>query len=337
MEISSEQFSDWASNAIECYTNTLPEFVAVDTETEGVAFYDKPFCVTVAWEYNGECYSYYLELGIPECEETVVEILKAPNLVFHNAKFDLQKLALVGLVDLHSLDPLKVWDTECLYHLLDEHGVKKLKVLAKTILGEETDEDEVMKVERRKHKIRMADGYSMLPRAILVPYALKDAEFTIRLFGRLQHKVTSNSDLLRLLHLEQRLTFTLLRMETRGMGLDLEYVARSAKDYANRSLVKELLIRDITGNEEFNPNSPKQIGEYFAANGIDLEATDKVALRGTEHPLAQAILDLRTLRKMHGTYLKPMLDEQRDGVIHPSFRQHGTRTGRMSSGGQERG
>ena len=120
------------------------------------------------------------------------------------------------------------------------------------------------------------------------------------------------------------------------MGLDLEYVEKSAKDYASRALVKELLIRDIAGDEEFNPQSPKQILDWFAQNGMAMIKTDKAALKEAEHPLTDAILELRKLRKMHGTYLKPMMEEQRDGIIHPSFRQHGTRTGRMSSGGQER-
>ena len=96
-----------------------------------------------------------------------------------------------------------------------------------------------------------------------------------------------------------------------------------------------MLIRDMTQDEDFNPNSPKQIMEAFSGLGVTLEATDKATLRHTEHPLAQAILELRSLKKMHGTYLKPMLSEQRDGVIHPNFRQHGTKTGRMSSGGAE--
>jgi len=333
MQTSSEQFSNWISKALEEYRSDQPEYVAVDTETEGVAFYDKPFCVTVSWQDPDFIESHYLEVGVND--DAIREILQAPNLVFHNAKFDLQKLGLVGLLDTDTLDPEHIWDTECLYHLLDEHGVKRLKVLASTILGEETDEDEVLKVERRKHKIRKADGYQSLPREVLVPYALKDAEFTIRLFWKLQQRVLSNTDLRRLLQLEQRLTFTLLRMERRGMGLDLEYVERVCKDYARRSMAQELLIRDITNEEEFNPNSPKQIAEFFSSHGIALTGTDKATLRHTDHPLAQAILELRTVRKMHGTYLKPMLEEQRNGIIHPSFRQHGTRTGRMSSGGHQ--
>lgn len=334
-------FALWAEAAVQRWASDQPEYVAVDTETTGVAFFDTPFCVTVAWgEAAGGSIpveGHYFELGFDNrIEAALIRLLRGtPNLVFHNAKFDLQKLALVGLLDPNALDPHTVWDTECLAHLLDEHRVKRLKVLARDLLGEETDEEEVVRAARRKHKLRKEDGYNLLPREVVVPYAIKDAEFTIRLFHQLKPLLDAKPDLVSLNRMEQELTFTLLGMETRGMKLDLEYVEKTTKEYGTRALVQEMLIRDMTGDEEFNPNSPKQIMEAFATLGITLEGTDKATLRHTDHPLSQAILELRSVKKMHGTYLKAMLSEQQDGIIHPSFRQHGTKTGRMSSGGAE--
>jgi DNA polymerase I-like protein with 3'-5' exonuclease and polymerase domains len=120
------------------------------------------------------------------------------------------------------------------------------------------------------------------------------------------------------------------------MGVKVEYVEEAAREYASKALALEMDIRDRVGSESFNPNSPKQLTEAFAAIGIDLESTDKATLAGLDDPLAQQILELRTLKKIHGTYLKAILDEQRGGILHPSYRQHGTRTGRMSSGEAER-
>lgn len=331
----------WAESALQKWTHDQPEYIAVDTETDGVAFFDKPFCVTVAWsDTKGGSIpveGHYFELGVnKEIERSLITLLSStPRLVFHNAKFDIQKLALVGLLDPDTLDPHTVWDTECLAHLLDEHRVKRLKVLARELLGEVTDEEEVVRAARRKHKLRKEDGYNLLPREVVVPYAIKDAEFTIRLFHQLKPLLDAKPDLVSLNRMEQELTFTLLGMETRGMALDLGYVEEQTKAYGTKALVQEMLIRDMTNDEEFNPNSPKQILEAFAALGVTLEGTDKATLKQTSHPLAQAILELRSVKKMHGTYLKPMLHEQRDGIIHPNFRQHGTKTGRMSSGGAE--
>ena len=309
--------------------------LAVDCETTGITFFDMPFMWTIAWtDSEGNVRSEYFDGANPP--GLGERLSQAEELVFHNAKFDLQKLALAGVLDVGELNPLKVFDTECLAHLLDEHRRKGLKFLAREILGEETDEDEVLRVERRKLKLTKKDGYDKLPREVVVPYALKDAEFTIRLHDILRPQVESSEDLCRLLRLEQRLTFTLLRMESRGMGVSTEYVETTAREYASKALCLELDIRDRVGIEEFNPNSPKQIGSAFQQLGIELDSTNKATLAGVDHPLAREILELRTLRKMHGTYLKAILDEQRDGILHPSYRQHGTRTGRMSSGAAER-
>lgn len=305
--------------------------LAVDTETTGVAFFDVPVIVTTAESDADGIHTEFYTLP-EDTEEVRTRIAQADELVFHNAKFDLQKLALVGLINVDDLDPLRVFDTECFAHLLDENRRKGLKFLARELLGEETDEEEVLRKERRRLKLTKADGYDKLPREVVEPYARKDAEFTIRLHDLLRPQVEDSENLRRLHALEQRLTFTLLRMETRGMGVEVEYVEETAKRYASEALAVELAIRDELGVEEFNPNSPKQLTEAFARLGIDLESTDKATLAGVDHPLGTQVLELRTLKKMHGTYLKAILDEQRDGILHPSYRQHGTRTGRMSSG-----
>lgn len=330
-------FKEMADTAYNEWVSDKPTLIAVDTETTGVAYFDTPFCVSLAWDRDEEDYqSHYIELDSDESREYVTNILShTPELVFHNAKFDMQKLGLVGLFAPTERDPSTVHDTEALAHLLDEHRIKKLKVLAKDLLGEETDEAEAIRAAKREHKLTAADGFDKLPRDVIIPYAKKDAEFTIRLFDNLYPKLAAYSDLLGLYSTEQKLTFVLLEMESRGMRLDIGYAEAKAKEYNTKALTQELLIRDMVDNEEFNPNSPKQVTEAFADLNITLAGTGKEVLREVDHPLAQSILELRTLRKMHSTYLKPMLSEQRDGVIHPSFRQHGTKTGRMSSGGQE--
>ena len=73
--------------------------IAVDTETTGVGFYDEPFCATVTWRApEGELKSAYISLEDEDREEGIDHIRAILGLVhtwvFHNAKFDLQKLAL---------------------------------------------------------------------------------------------------------------------------------------------------------------------------------------------------------------------------------------------------
>src|SRR5437588_12079419 len=106
--------------------------LAVDVETPTADnWYDEPFLMSAAWEHEetGELRSRVYELSEEYVEaQTLLET--ATKFVFHNAKFDLQKLILVGLIKREDVSASLIEDTEALAHLLDEHQVKKLKPLA---------------------------------------------------------------------------------------------------------------------------------------------------------------------------------------------------------------
>jgi DNA polymerase-1 len=92
---------------------------------------------------------------------------------------------------------------------------------------------------------------------------------------------------------------------------------------------------------ELNPNSPKQLVEFFATQGIECESVDKSHLESVDHPVAKLIIELRQINKVRTTYLKAILDESEDKgmelhILHTQFRQHQTVTGRMSSGEAQR-
>lgn len=308
--------------------------LAVDTETTGLGWNDEPFLVSAAWDDDG-IQSRCWELDNPSDRSEAEEYLNSCEaMVFHNAKFDLQKLILVGLIERSELAPGNIGDTEALAHLLDEHRPKRLKALAHDVLGLETDEAEVIKVEKRKLKLTKDDGYDKLPRELVIPYARKDAEFTLQLYNYFLPRISEFGELLALYHHELALTLTLLDMEAKGMAVDVPYLDETAREYAGQILEAELEIRDITGIDDPKfANSPKQILEWFSEREIPLKATDKEALSAIDHPLAQLLLDLRKLKKIEGTYLRGLLKEQQDGIVHPWIRQHGTVTGRTASGG----
>jgi DNA polymerase I-like protein with 3'-5' exonuclease and polymerase domains len=315
--------------------------VAVDCETPTAQWHDRPFLVSTAVRIPPENEIVSRVWDIPdELPPLRLWLSNCGPMVFHNAKFDLQKLILAGVLERDWLTPDRIEDTEALAHLLDEHQVKKLKPLAEKYLGLKTDEAEVLrearKVVAKERKIKLSEvTFDMIPREVIVPYALKDAEFTLLLYELLKPKLEMFEDLSELYSNEMALTLVLLDMEHQTMKLDMEYLSKKAKEIAGKAMLLELEIRDMVGREDFNPNSPKQILEAFAEIGIELQKTDKVALREVNHPLGEAILELRHLRKVHGTYLLGLLEEQRDGFVHPNFRQHGARTGRMASGGRE--
>lgn len=355
-------FEAKASGAFRAWQMDAPDTIAFDTETTGLTFADTAFCVTMAWRgKDGSLQSAYFELVKANFGKIVAHILNnTKTFIGHNLKFDLQKVIQAGLLDRSYLDDCVLHDTEALAHLDDEHRLKGLKGLATTVLGY----DDIIEVEvksgprkgqinkvarekyeldmvRRKLKIKKDDGYHLLPRATLLPYAIKDAEWTLQLYEKLMPKITKFDDLYGLYKQEMELSLVLLDMEYRGMAVRLDYVNEKIKEYNNRVLQHELDIEAITGMEvgkaktHFNPNSPAQVLAFFHAQNQDLEATDEEHLAALDHPLAKKLVEYRSDMKILNTYFRAIKKGTRDGVFHPSIRQHGTVTGRTSSGGNK--
>ena len=307
------------------------DLLAIDTETTGVGWHDEAFMISVATREWSHVYDKRLCEHGKEWDEAVETVsamlIDCDKIIMHNAKFDIQKLCRLGI-------PLKVFvdkfeDTQAIAHLIDEQQSTSLKYLARTVLGEETDEDEVLKVWRRKNKIKKDEGYEPIPHEILAPYAAKDAEFTLRLYEVLWNRLPE--DLRPLYSIEKALTLSLLGIEARGLKVNREYVLEQRREYGDRIYKLKQRIGDIAG-KEFNPQSPKQIIEAFAQRGVRVEATDKSTLSALDDELALMIVELREANKIKATYFDGLYDEMQEDVLHPNFRQHGTRTGRMSSG-----
>lgn len=313
-----------------------PSVIAVDTETTGLEFYDYPFCATISFRGRRGIENHYISLegeGEGGRKALLSNLLRlVPTWLFHNAKFDLQKLLLVGVITPQDVEEKLIHDTSVIYHLLDENQPKGLKHLARTILGEETDEEEQLAKVRRKLKLKKADGYFLIPRRYIIPYALKDTEFTLRLFEKSWPQLQSRGDgILDVYTLELDVMRVLLRMEANGLKLDLDFLKSATSDYGVRVMEGWQRIVELT-SAEFNPQSPAQLIEAFAARGVLLESTGESVLKGVEDELAAAVLQYRQDKKIHTTYLQGLLKEQRDGKVHPYFNSTGAGTGRMSSG-----
>lgn len=310
-----------------------PTVMAVDTETTGLGFYDTPFCATLTWRgREGDLKSAYISLegeGADLRRRILTSVLTMPRTwVFHNAKFDLQKLELIRALPKKWRDK-EIADTQVIHSLLDENDRQGLKHLARKILGEETNEEDVLKKVRRQLGLKKDDGYQHIPRKIIAPYALKDTEFTLRLYEALRPKLPADLEISYQREIE--LITVLLDMESNGIALDVPYLETTTSDYGVRVMEGWEKIVNLTGRPDLNPNSPAQLKVAFAARGVDIESTAVATLQTVTDELARAILDFRSDSKMHKTYLKTLLTEQRDGIIHPWFNPGRARTGRMSS------
>jgi DNA polymerase-1 len=312
------------------------QLVAIDTETTGVGWHDDAFMVSIAYtNVDGGIASYVWDKRENNSwdyalEEIEYYLIGADKIIMHNAKFDIQKLCRLGFPI--SLFANKFEDTQAIAHLIDEHQSTGLKYLARTYLNEETDEDEVLKAYRRKAKLKKEDGYEPIPHDILAPYAIKDAEFTLRLYKFLDAQLPQ--DLYPLYELEKQLTLVLLSVEKHGMQVDRNYVINQRKEYGDRIFKLKRRIGELAG-EEFNPQSHQQVLHALNERGLVVSSTSKDSLKQVDDELAGLILELRECNKIKATYFDALHEEAQDGILHPNFRQHGTRTGRMSSGAAE--
>lgn len=143
-------------------------------------------------------------------------------------------------------------------------------------------------------------------------------------------------------NVELKLAFVLAKMEIEGIGLD------AAKLRGMQSKMQEQLA-DLTqtiyqlAGEEFNLNSPKQLGkilfEKLALPGAKKTKTGySTAVSVLEklvgvHPIIEKILEYRQLAKLASTYVEGLLrvQDKQDGKVHTRYLQTLTQTGRLSS------
>ena len=136
----------------------------------------------------------------------------------------------------------------------------------------------------------------------------------------------------------------LAKMELAGISLDTNWLSRESVDLENDLRELEQKIFELSG-EEFNMNSPKQLGEIlFEKLKLDPKAkktktgqysTSEEVLQklAYKHEIIQHILKYRTYQKLKSTYVDalPSEIEPKDNRVHTTFSQTTAATGRLSS------
>lgn len=141
-------------------------------------------------------------------------------------------------------------------------------------------------------------------------------------------------------HLELPLAKVLVRMEHNGVKIDREYLNDLNIELADRIDAITARIYELAG-EEFNLNSPKQLGVVlFEKMGMPVIKKTKTGYSTSAEVLEQLknyeiveeILAYRQLAKLKSTYVEGLLTLADDkDIIHTSFNQTITATGRLSS------
>ena len=142
---------------------------------------------------------------------------------------------------------------------------------------------------------------------------------------------------------ELPLSDVLFDMEQAGFKIDVEALNLAGKKYAETLADLEGHIRELAKDLTLNVNSPKQLGELLfeklkigkgkkTKTGYSTSAEELEKLESA-HPVVPLILKYRKLQKLTSTYVegfKPLIEKE-TGLIHTSFNQTVTSTGRLSS------
>lgn len=337
--------------------------VAIDTEATGLDTFAPGFRLRVAqFGTARDAWVLPVDPAAPDTRPnlaataTALEIL--PELVAHNAKFDLLTLSRhVPGVELEHLWA-KTTDTRILAHLLDPRGPQDggtgqaLKPLcAKHVDPDAPDTQTGLYAEFHKigHTKRTGWAAIALDNPLYTLYAGLDVILASRLYAELEPRVR-HGGYGRLVAFEHAVALVCARMERTGFLLDVEYTERLSTRLAAES---NQWAGTARGFGITSVNAPAQVSAALLGMGEELTETtetgawkvDKEVLMPLAdldrqwqrigarepNPLADAVLRAKRAAKWQTSYAEAMLS-LRDSAdrVHPDIASLAARTARMS-------
>lgn len=259
------------------------------------------------------------------------EILK----IGHNLKYDYKVLYKYGI---RPID--QIFDTMIAHYLLNPDMRHNMDTLAETLLKYKPLPIESLIGKKGKNQ----KTFDQIDLEVQKEYAVEDADITLRLKHVLQPQLTDVKADFLLKDIEMKLMGVLTEMEIEGIRVDANVLKEQSEKISKEIQEIENKIFEFSG-EEFNLNSPKQLGEIlFDKLKLDPKAKKTktgqyktgeevlVKLRDN-HEIIQKILDYRQLQKLRSTYVDALPKEINPltGRIHTTFVQTTAATGRLAS------
>ena len=170
---------------------------------------------------------------------------------------------------------------------------------------------------------------------------MNDALALLTLYRELSSLIERDKQSDVLFGIEMPLCSVLTDMELEGFKIDCKGIESYGEQLAALEGELESRIYFYAG-QEFNIKSTKQLGNVlFEVLGLppskktktgystDVEVLEKLR---AHHPIVEDILDYRQISKLRSTYVDGLLKvADENGVVHTTFKQTGTATGRLSS------
>lgn len=330
------------SNGLDALMTALAEAecFAFDTETTGLN--------TMTAELVG--ISFATEVGkawwVPvACDDWTEEsLLKRLGSVFadtkkeavaHHFKFDYKILARRGVKF-----GVRAFDTMIAHYLIQPESSHKLDRLAETELGYATIPITDLIGKSGKDQKHMGQ----LDPASITDYACEDADIALQLRERLIPQLEDVAGTALFRDVEMPLAIILANMELEGVRINVPELEHYNVELGAKIDALTQVIHEHAG-QMFNIDSPKQLGPILFET-LAIPAKVKKTKTGqyptgeevlekikSAHPIVDAVLKYRKLKKLKSTYVEPLpkLVNSDSGRIHTTYQQTVAATGRLSS------
>ncbi|AUJ26017.1 DNA polymerase I [Virgibacillus dokdonensis] len=178
--------------------------------------------------------------------------------------------------------------------------------------------------------------------SIFREHVVRKASMLYELKPQMEKQLKENEQYELFKELEMPLALILGEMEHTGVLVDTKRLEEMRTDLKNRLAELEKEVHELAG-EEFNLNSPKQLGPIlFEKLGLPVikktktgysTAADVLEQLQDEHEIIPKLLLYRQLGKLQSTYIEGLLKvvDEKTNKIHTRFNQALTQTGRLSS------
>lgn len=262
-----------------------------------------------------------------ESAELIERLCRDCIVVCHNGTFDMPYLSKrLGINVYHHEDTLLMHFV--LDNLAGEHGLKPLA--RRWLRAVDWDSD-------AKSYLKGGAYFENIPREKLYEYNLMDAVYTFKLYEYFL-AMLKNSGKFDYYRYRMRVTKVLNDVQMNGVAVSLEALDELEEKYKRQCDENLTVLREHAG-EDFNPQSPKQIKDYFKSKGVSSPSFDsdhlkKLRREGKETEFINALLAYRYAAKVIGSFIANVRRKVgEDGRIHPYYLPHGAKTGRLSAKG----